>query len=372
MPARKYQVKLSDKERQQLLALIRKGIHQTRRITRARILLLADEERSRNSIATYLHCSYPTVNNICRRYCTEGLEAAISEKPRPGAPRKLDGRFEAKVTAVACSTPPEGRARWTLQLLADQLVELGFIESISHTQVGRILEKNDLKPWQHKQWCIGEVTSGFLWRMEKILDLYEQPYDPNRPLICFDERPCQLIDDVLTPLAMEPGKPKREDAQYERKGVCSLLIAFEPLTGQRFVQIRKQRTKQDYAYFMKELADVHYPKVEQIVLVQDNLNTHSPGSFYATFLGEEAFGLAEHFDMHYTPKHASWLNMVEIELSILARQCLNRRIGDMQTLEREVTALVEKRNAQKATVQWRFTKNDARTKLERLYPIHKN
>ena len=117
MPARKYQVKLSDKERRQLLALIRKGIHQTRMITRARILLLADEERSHNSIATYLHCSYPTVNNICQRYCTEGLEAAISEKPRPGAPRRLDGRFEAKVTAVACSTPPEGRARWTLRLL---------------------------------------------------------------------------------------------------------------------------------------------------------------------------------------------------------------------------------------------------------------
>lgn len=313
--------------------------------------------------------SYTTVTHIFQRYCTQGLEAAISEKPRSGAPRKLNGRSEAKVTAVACSTPPEGRARWTLQLLADRLVELGFIESISHTQVGRILEKNELKPWQRKQWCIGKVTSGFLWRMEKILDLYEQPYNPQRPLVCFDERPCQLIDDVLTPLPMKPGKPKREDAQYERKGVCSLLIAFEPLTGQRFVQIRKQRTKQDYAYFMKELADAHYLKAEQIMLVQDNLNTHSPGSFYVTFPAEEAFALAERFQMHYTPKHASWLNMVEIELSILARQCFKRRIGDTQTLEHEVLALTKKRNAQKATVQWQFTKNDARTKLERLYPI---
>lgn len=368
MSAKKYNVKLPGKERQHLLTLTRKGIHQTRRITRARILLLADEERPYKSIANYLHCSEPTVTNICRRYCTQGMEAAISEKPRPGVPRKLDGRFEAKVTAVACSTPPEGRARWTLRLLADRLVELGFTESISHTQVGRILEKNELKPWQRKQWCIGKVTSGFLWRMEKILDIYEQPYDPNRPQICFDERPCQLIDDVLTPLAMEPGKPKREDSQYKRKGVCSLLIAFEPLTGQRFVQIRKQRTMKDYAYFMKELAGVHYPKVDEIVLVQDNLNTHSPGSFYATFSGEEAFALAERFQMHYTPKHASWLNMVEIELSVLARQCLKRRIGDMQTLEHEVLALVKKRNDQKATVQWRFTKNDARIKLERLYP----
>jgi transposase len=367
MATRKYHVKLPDKERQQLLAFTRKGIHKTRRITRARILLLANEERPYKNIAAYLHCSEPTVTNICRRYCTQGMEAAIGEKPRSGAPRKLDGRFEAKVTAVACSTPPEGYSRWTLRLLADQLVELGFTESISHTQVGHILEINDLKPWQHKQWCIGNITSEFLWRMEKILDLYEQPYNPQRPLVCFDERPCQLIDDVLTPLAMEPGKPKREDTQYKRKGVCSLLIAFEPLTGQRFAQIRKQRTKQDYAYFMKELADVHYPKVEQIALVQDNLNTHSPGSFYATFPGAEAFALAERFQMHYTPKHASWLNMVEIELSVLARQCLKRRIGDMQTLEREVLALVKKRNAQKATVQWRFTKNDARDKFERFY-----
>ncbi len=205
MAARKYHIKLSDEERQQLLALIRKGIHPTRRITRARILLLANEEHKPKNIATYLHCSYPTVANICKRYCTEGLGTAISEKPRPGAPRKLNGRFEAKVTAVACSSPPEGYSRWTLRLLADRLVELGFTESISHTQVGHILEINDLKPWQHKQWCIGSITSEFLWRMEKILDLYEQPYNPQRPLVCFDERPCQLIDDVLTPLAMEPG-----------------------------------------------------------------------------------------------------------------------------------------------------------------------
>lgn len=367
MAAKKYNVKLSDKERQQLLTLTRKGIHQTRRITRVRILLLADEKRPYKNIAEYLHCSEPTVTNICRQYCTQGMQAAIGEKPRSGAPRKLNGRFEAKVTAVACSTPPEGHSRWTLRLLADQLVELGFTDSISHTQVGCILEKNELKPWQHKQWCIGKITSGFLWRMEKILDLYEQPYDPKHPLICFDERPCQLIDDVLTPLAMEPGKPKREDTQYKRKGVCSLLIAFEPLTGQRFVQIRKQRTKQDYAHFMKELAGVRYPNAEQIVLIQDNLNTHSPGSFYATFPGAEAFALAESFQMHYTPNHASWLNMVEIELSILARQCLKRRIGDIQTLEGEVLALVKKRNDQKATVQWRFTKNDARNKFERFY-----
>ncbi len=207
--------------------------------------------------------------------------------------------------------------------------------------------------------------------MERILDLYEQPYDPKRPLLCFDERPCQLIDDVLIPLPMKPGRSQREDYHYKRNGVCSILIAFEPLTGQRYAQVRKRRTKKDYAEFMREL-EAHYPGAEKIVLIQDNLNTHTPGSFYEVFAPEEAFALGERLEMCYTPKGASWLNMIEIEISILSKQCLDRRIGDMQTLEREVLAWAKKRNAQQATVQWRFTKNDAREKLQKLYTINQN
>jgi len=203
--------------------------------------------------------------------------------------------------------------------------------------------------------------------MENILDLYERPYDPKRPLICVDERPCQLIGDVLVPLPMKPGKPKREGYQYQRKGVCTVFIAFEPLTGQRFVQVRKQRTKQDYAAFMKYVAG-HYPAAEQIVVIQDNLNTHHPGSFYAAFKPTEAFALAQRFEMHYTPAKASWLNMVEIELSILAKQCLDRRIDNFETLKTEVVAWVKERNAKQATVNWQFTKEMARDKFQRFYP----
>jgi len=144
--------------------------------------------------------------------------------------------------------------------------------------------------------------------MEKILDLYEQPYNVRRPVVCFDERPCQLIDDVVVPLPMKPGASKRQDYHYKRNGVCSIFIAFEPLRGKRFVQVRKRRTKEDYAEFMKELAEVHYLDAEKIVLIQDNLNTHTPGSFYEIFEPEDAFTLAERFEMHYTPKKASWLN----------------------------------------------------------------
>jgi hypothetical protein len=203
--------------------------------------------------------------------------------------------------------------------------------------------------------------------MEDILHLYALPYDPKRPLLCFDERPCQLIDDVLLPLPLEPGKPKREDYHYKRNGVCTVFIAFEPLAGRRFVQVRRRRTKKDYAEFMKWLS-AQYPQVEAITLVQDNLNTHTPGSFYQAFTPEQAFALAQCFDMHYTPPKASWLNMVEIELSILCKQCLDRRIGDMGTLERETLAWAEERNAKRATVQWQFTPAKARDKFSKFYP----
>jgi hypothetical protein len=203
--------------------------------------------------------------------------------------------------------------------------------------------------------------------MEDILNLYEQPYDPLYPQICFDERPCQLIDDLLQPLPMEEGKPMRQDYHYQRNGVCTVFIAFEPKTGRRFVEVRQQRTKKDYAQFLQKVAQ-NYPDATKIRLVQDNLNTHSPSSFYEAFNPQEAFDLSQRFEMHYTPKSASWLNMVEIELSILSKQCLDRRIGDIETLEREVKAWVDKRNQIKATVQWQFTNDKAREKFSRFYP----
>lgn len=203
--------------------------------------------------------------------------------------------------------------------------------------------------------------------MENVLNLYEQPYDPKRPLVCVDERPCQLLRDVIAPLPMEPGKPKRVDYHYERNRVCNVFMAFEPITGQRFVQVHQQRTKQDYATFMQALAH-HYPDTDRIVVVQDNLNTHNPGSFYAAFSPDVAFALAQRFEMHYTPPKASWLNMIEIEFSILARQCLDRRIGDKDTLEHEVRTWAADRNAQAATINWQFTKIQARDKFEKFYP----
>lgn len=203
--------------------------------------------------------------------------------------------------------------------------------------------------------------------MEDILDLYEEPYDSKQPVICFDERPCQLLGDIVAPLPMKPGRVGKEDYHYRRQGTCCLLVAFEPLTGRRVVQVRPQRTKRDYAQFMKTLVEEYYPNVDCIRLVQDNLNTHSAGAFYETFDPKTAHRLKSKFEYHYTPKKASWLNMVEIELSVLGKQCLDRRIPSMSELAKEVNALVRKRNRTHATVNWRFTTTQARTKLHSRY-----
>ena len=207
--------------------------------------------------------------------------------------------------------------------------------------------------------------------MEDVLDQYEQPYDPKHPLICMDEMPCQLIDDVLVPVPPKPGKPRKVDYEYRRNGTCCVFIAFDPHAGERIVRVKGHRTKADYAEFMKEIA-MQYPDAEYIPVVQDNLNTHSASSFYEAFSPEQAFELAKIFEFHFTPKKGSWLNMAEIEFSALSRQCLNRRIGNIETLEKEAGSWEQDRNRIKASVRWQFTKNKAREKFYKHYLEIKN
>lgn len=208
-------------------------------------------------------------------------------------------------------------------------------------------------------------------RMEDLLDLYAQPYDPQQPVICVDERPCQLLGDRLTPLPMQPGQPKKEDTQYERHGVCCLLLAVEPLAGRRFAQVRPRRTKGDYAEFMQALA-AQYPHADRLRVVQDNLNTQTAGSFYQRFAPETAWALKQRFEFHATPTHASWLNMAEIELSAIARQCLDRRIASIEAVDRAISACVKERNDHAITITWRFTTPKARETLKRHYDAIKN
>jgi DDE superfamily endonuclease len=203
--------------------------------------------------------------------------------------------------------------------------------------------------------------------MEDVLYQYHVPSDPRHPLICFDERPCFLIEDVGGILPMSPGKAKRYHYEYQKNGSCCVFLAFEPLTGVRYVEVRERRTASDYADFMQTLLTRHYPQAQTLRLVQDNLNTHTPGSFYEVFPPAEAFALAQRFEPHYTPKKGSWLNMAEIEFAALSKQCLDRRIPDLAPLRREVLVWAEHRNSTHKTVKWKFSQPDARQKLHRHY-----
>jgi hypothetical protein len=204
--------------------------------------------------------------------------------------------------------------------------------------------------------------------MEDVLDVYKRPYDPRRPNVCLDETSKQLIGETRTPVPGYPGQPARYDYEYKRNGVANLFMIFEPLVGKRHVKVTQRRTKIDWAYCVREMVDQIYPDAEQIVLVMDNLNTHNKSSLYEAFEPAEAKRIADKLEIHYTPKHGSWLDMAEIELGILARQCLSRRIDNMEQLKDEVAAWQIIRNTAEAKVNWRFTTKDARIKLKRLYP----
>jgi hypothetical protein len=221
-----------------------------------------------------------------------------------------------------------------------------------------------------EQWCIPpKANAEFVYHMEDVLEVYKRPYDPTQPMVCMDEISKQLVSERRQPLPAQPGQAQRYDYEYRREGVCNLFMFFEPLRGWRHLKVTQRRTRQDWAWAMKELVDVYYPDAECITVVLDNLNTHTGASLYETFEPTEARRIWERLDLHYTPKHGSWLNMAEIELSVFARQCLNRRIPDQDTLRHEVAALEVERNRSLSAVNWRFTTADARIKLKKLYPV---
>jgi transposase len=208
----------------------------------------------------------------------------------------------------------------------------------------------------------------FVAAMEDVLEVYRRPYDPRRPVVCLDEQSKQLVKETRQPIAAQPGRKQRIDYEYERNGTANLFMRFEPLAGRRRVKVTDQRTKVDFAQVIREMVDEDYPAAEMIVLVMDNLNTHKPASLYEAFEPAEARRLVEKLEIHYTPKHGSWLNMAETELSILTKQCLDRRIPDVATLRREIAAWERIRNKAESKINWQFTTHDARIKLKKLYP----
>ena len=363
-----YRVELSQAERDQLTALLTGGVHAARKLKRAQILLAADAGVSDQDIAASITVGGSTVYRTKRRFVEGNLEAALREEPRPGAARKLTGKEEALLVATACSTPPEGRARWTLELLAGAMVKLTEHTDLSRETVRRRLAENHLKPWRKEMWCIPQIDGTYVARMEDVLDLYAEPHDPKRPVVCFDESPTQLIGEARQPIPAVPGQVERYDYEYRRNGTVNLFVFLDAHRPWRKVKVTDHRTARDFAQCMRELVDIHYPQAEQIRVVLDNLSTHSAGALYETFPAPEARRLMRRLEFHYVPKHASWLNMVEIEIGVLRRQCLDRRIGARQRLVTEIAAWEDQRNAAGARVRWMFTTERARVKLARAYP----
>jgi transposase len=352
----------------ELTALLRGGRHAVRTLKRAQILLAADAGDSEQAIARHVAVSASTVCRTKRRFVEDSLERALYEQPRPGAARLLSGHEEALLIATACSDPPLGRARWTLELLAGEVVRLTGHDSLSRETVRRRLAENDLKPWRQKMWCIPRVDGEFVARMEDVLDLYAEKPDPKFPVVCFDESPLQLLGEVREPIAAEPGRPRRVDYEYRRHGTMTLFVLLDAHRPWRRVMLSQQRTGLEFALCMRALVDEHYPHAERIRVVLDNLSTHTPAALYQAFPAAEARRILRRLEFHYTPKHASWLNMVEIEIGVLKGQCLDRRISEPEVLRAEIAAWERARNSAGARIRWMFTTEKARTKMGRAYP----
>jgi transposase len=364
----RYRIDLSQPERDELGAFVSGGKLPVRRLKRMQILLAADAGVPDEAIAASVRTSGSTIYRTKKRFVEIGLEAALSEEPRPGAARKMSGKEEAQLVALACSDPPEGCARWTLKLLANSLVELIEPPSISRETVRRRLDDNDLKPWQKKMWCIANVDGEYVARMEDVLDLYAEPHDPKRPVVCFDESPIQLIGEVRVPITPKPGKRYRYDSEYKRNGTANLFVIVDANRSWRKVVVTDRRANQDFALRMRDLADIDYPDADKVRVVMDNLSTHTAAALYQTFPAAEARRVLRRLEFHYTPKHASWLNMVEIEIGVMRRQCLDCRIDSRARLETKVRAWERRRTASGARIRWMFSTDQARLKMAKSYP----
>lgn len=364
----RYRVKLTDDERTELKELLAKGKRAVRKLKRAQILLAADAGQSDQAIATAVGVGTSTVFRIKRRFVEGNVERALEDEKRPGAKRKLSGTEEALLVATACSAPPMGRACWTLELLANAMVELTEHDDLSRETVRRRLGENKLKPWRQEMWCVPEINGEYVARMEHVLDLYQEAPDPRRPLVCFDESPTQLIGEVREPIPAKPGQLQRYDSEYQRNGTVNLFVMIDVHRRWRHVDVTERRTSIDFAERMRELVDVHYPHAEVVRVVLDNLSTHSHGALYEAFPPDEARRILRQIEFHFVPKHGSWLNMAEIEIGVLRAQCLDRRIDNVAALKAEIAAWEKQRNDARATIEWTFTTEKAREKMGRVYP----
>ena len=338
---------------------------EARVIRRCNVLTALNLGYEMNDIAELLHVHRNIVRNIAIIYNESGLESALYDEERSGRPIDFDDRERSRIIAMVCSDPPKGYYRWTLDLIVEESQKRDLTEeSISREQVRIILQEHDLKPWQEKMWCIGELDEEYIGRMEDVLDVYARPYSEKRPVICLDEKPVALIGDTRDRiLPSGPGEILKKDYEYERNGSVNVFCAVEPKVGKYINTVTQRRCGSDFAQFIKLLSQ-KYAAAEKIILVMDNLAAHKE-KHLIEYYGEEAGKkLWEKFEVHYTPKHGSWLNQAEIAIGMYSRQCLgDGRIGTLENLKAQTSAWNKRTNQKKIKIDWRFTKKKARKSL---------
>jgi transposase len=334
------------------------GVYGSQVSRRCLILKGLHEGLSQEKVAAIVGVDQKTVYNTKKKFQEHGLETAIHEAPRSGRPIEIDERLVCEIAACVCSEPPAECARWTLDLVVENLSAKGF-PAISRESVRLVLRNHNLKPWQQESWCIPNIDATFVERMNDVLDLYERPVDPARPLVCIDEKPVHLIGDTRPSIPMELGKPERVDHEYERNGQASIFVAIEPHTGKFTTQTSETRDGIDFAIFMGDLAS-KYKDAEKIVAVMDNLSTHTVNSLIKAYGDELGQRIWDRFEIHYTPVHASWLNQAEIAIGMLQTRCLGkRRIANINVLKGKVQLWTSRVNEKPVRIKWKFTKEKA-------------
>lgn len=304
-----------------------------------------------------------TTRHIRARYKSGGLDAALYDKVRSGKPATVTAQKTQRIVAIACSPPPEGHARWTLDLLRDEARKTGILEEVSREKIRIILQCHDLKPWREKMWCVPRLNEEYIARMEDVLAIYEKPYNSSEPVVCLDEKPVQLLDHSRDPQPMRPGTIARKDYEYKRNGSVNVFRAVEPKAGRHFTKVTPTRKKPEFASFLKSIV-ARYPKAKKIHLIMDNLSSHTETPLIERYGKKEGRRIWNRLVVHYTPKHASWLNQAEIGIGIYARQCLGKdRIASIEDLAARSKAWNKWANQKKIKIDWQFTRKKARQKF---------
>ena len=356
-------IKLSPKDLARIKERLKEKLIESRIVKRAHTLKLKHMGKSTKEISSLLDFDPKSITNTVSNYLQFGLERALTDDPRSGRPILFDARDTANIVAMVCTDPPEGFARWTLDLIAEESVNRDLVDSISTSKVQVILQEHDLKPWREKMWCIPTLNDEYIERMEDVLKVYERKYNPKKPVVCIDEKPVALIADKYERVPGMPGEVGKKDYEYTRNGSVNVFCAVEPLKGKYINRVTPNRKGPEFAKFIRDLSR-KYSDADKIVLIMDNLSSHGPKSltnYYGITEGERIW---DRFEVHYTPKHASWLNQAEIAIGMYSRQSLgDGRVGDYQTLTRITKHWNKATNKKGTIIQWKFNRLKAREKF---------